>query len=416
MRAIIVWFLTGVTLVSFQSTGTASEAFPASLDLSTLDGTNGFVLFVLGSGDRTGFSVSGIGDVNADGLPDVAIGARDASPGGSAQSGRAFVVFGSAAPFPASFDLANLNGTNGFELVGAEDNDGAGASVSGLGDMNGDGIDDLAIGASGTSKVHVVFGSDSPFPASFDLATLDGTNGFTVLGREAGDQLGGQVAGAGDVNGDGLPDLVIGARVALSVRGESYVVFGSALGFSASLAVSDLDGANGFVIPGISANDQSGSSVAGAGDVNGDGVDDFLVGSMNATPGGRLRAGESYVVFGTDAGFPASLSLSTLDGTNGFQMNGIDPEDDSGGSVAGVGDVNGDGIDDVAVGASSAAGGRGEVYVVFGSSTGFPASIEFASLDGTNGFLVSGADAGDVQVVDVQDMVDVEQVAAQLAQ
>ena len=106
--------------------------------------------------------------------------------------------------------------------------------------------------------------------------------------------------------------------------GESYVVFGKEGGFAASLELSSLDGTNGFIINGIDADDLSGRSVSGAGDVNGDGFDDLLIGAFSANPNGMEIAGESYVVFGKAGGFDASLELSSLDGVNGFVINGID--------------------------------------------------------------------------------------------
>ena len=96
----------------------------------------------------------------------------------------------------------------------------------------------------------------------------------------------------------------------------------------------------------------------------------MIVGATGADPGGVQSAGESYVVFGRDTGFSASFELSTLNGTNGFVINGIDVIDQSGGSVSGAGDVNGDGIDDLIIGATGGDPGgnfeAGESYVVFG--------------------------------------------------
>jgi hypothetical protein len=139
------------------------------------------------------------------------------------------------------------------------------------------------------------------------------------------------------------------------------------------------DGTRGFVLTGIDAVDQSGGSVSAAGDVNGDGVDDLIVGALGAAPGGDFYAGESYVVFGSSAGFPAVVPLASLfpagggDGTRGFVLTGIDALDRSGSSVSAAGDVNGDGVDDLIVGASGAAPGgdsyAGESYVVFGRSS-----------------------------------------------
>ncbi len=118
-----------------------------------------------------------------------------------------------------------------------------------------------------------------------------------------------------------------------------------------ALRLSQLDGANGFRISGIDEGDRSGWSVAGAGDVNGNGIDDVIIGARDAKHDGKRDAGESYVVFGSSAGFAASLDLSALDGADGFRLDGIDRRDVSGWSVAGAGDVNADGVEDLIIGA-----------------------------------------------------------------
>ena len=133
--------------------------------------------------------------------------------------------------------------------------------------------------------------------------------------------------------------------MAISDAGESYVVFGKADNSSVDLGAL---GNGGFRIDGIDANDYSGDSVSGAGDVNGDGLDDVIIGAYGADPGGSSAAGESYVVFGKADS--ASIDLGAL-GSGGFRIDGIDTFDSSGRSVSGAGDVNGDGLDDVIVGA-----------------------------------------------------------------
>ncbi len=145
-----------------------------------------------------------------------------------------------------------------------------------------------------------------------------------------------------------------------------------------------------FVMNGIDPHDKSGGSVSGAGDVNGDGLADLIVGARWASPGGNASAGESYVVFGKVDGTAVELS-DVVAGSGGFVINGIDPGDVSGFSVSGAGDVNGDGLADVIVGARYADGAgtyAGESYVVFGKADGTAVDLSDVA-NGSGGFVMN---------------------------
>jgi hypothetical protein len=357
-----------------------STGFASAINLSTLSGSNGFRLDGVAAYDQSGIAVSAAGDVNGDGLDDLIIGAYGADPNGINNSGSSYVVFGRSTGIAATINLSTLSGSNGFRLDGVAARDYTGYAVSAAGDLNGDGLDDLIIGApfadpngnvSGSS--YVVFGRSTGFAAAINLSTLDGGTGFRLDGVVAGDYSGLAVSAAGDVNGDGLDDLMIGAANADpngSDSGSSYVMFGRSTGFAPTINLSTLSGSNGFRLDGVAERDFSGLAVSAAGDVNGDGIDDLIIGARGATPNGS-RSGSSYVVFGRSTGYASAINLSTLNGSNGFRLDGVTAFDGSGQDVSAAGDVNGDGLDDLIIGAYGAGpngGYSGSSYVVFGKT------------------------------------------------
>jgi len=318
--------------------------------------------------------------------------------------------------------LGDLNGENGFSITDGDALSRLGTSVSSAGDINGDGIDDFIIGAprgrditpdAGSS--YIVFGDANGFNSNLDLTTLDGSNGFRLIGQNRRELSGSSVSSAGDVNGDGIGDLIVGAPSSRFAGfdenpGSSYVVFGQSFYGSGQQNVSDLDGSNGFAIRGRTVGDRLGASVSSAGDVNGDGIDDLIVGAPRSSPDDQNRIGESYVVFGqrTQYGqrFNQEIGVDDLNGTNGFKIIGDVAGDASGFSVASAGDVNGDGIDDLIVGAPLAGGEpdrdgearptfrSGKSYVVFGksqSSQPFSSTFDLTSIEqgSSDGFVIS---------------------------
>ncbi len=377
------------TLAKIIFTGVQPSVFPAVVQLSSLNGKTGFKIDGEMSGDHSGQSVSITGDINGDDCDDFIIGA----PYYGNAAGRSYVVFGSPNVVDLGIiTLSSLNGTLGFKLDGSG---GAGVSVSSI-DINGDSYSDLIIGANefsnGPGRTYVVFGNSGIGQEGLlSLTNLNGVNGFKLQGEVNGDISGQAVNGVRDINGDGYDDLLIGAPYHASNVGRSYVVFGGHnVNQSSVLLLGNLNGANGFKLDGETSGDASGAAVAAAGDINDDGYDDLLIGA----PYRANRLGRSYVVFGKiNLGSNGLIPLSNLNGENGFKLDGENAGDISGYSLGGCipGDVNGDGISDLIIGAGGYNSSTGRGYVIFGDpGIGANGLLPLSSLNGANGFKIDG--------------------------
>ncbi|CAC9963186.1 hypothetical protein [uncultured Gammaproteobacteria bacterium] len=376
----------------------------------------GFVINGENANDKSGHSVSTAGDVNGDGLDDVIVGAFDANLSSKSKAGKSYVAFGKTDNTAINLS-AIASGTGGFVINGENADDYSGNSVSSAGDVNGDGLDDLIVGAWGADpsneskagKSYVIFGKTDNTAINLS-AIASGTGGFVINGENADDYSGFIVSTAGDVNSDGLDDLIVGASLSdpsgRSNAGKSYVIFGKTDNTAINLSAI-ASGTGGFVINGENGDDLSGSSVSTAGDVNGDGLDDLIVSSDGADPSGKSNAGKSYVIFGKTDNTAINLS-AIASGTGGFVINGENAGDSSGHSVSTAGDVNGDGLDDLIVGSHFASlsgkSNAGKSYVIFGKKDNTAVNL---STIGTGGFAINGENANDFSGVSVSTAGDV---------
>ena len=307
-------------------------------------------------------------DVNGDGFADVVVGAL----GEQSRTGSAYVYLGSAAGLStAPVAIAGPGGTGGA----------FGTSVASAGDVNGDGFADVVIGApgvnSGSGSIYLYLGGASGLSAT----------PITIAGPDGG-SFGYSVASAGDVNGDGFADVIVGASGVNNYSGRVYIYYGNATGIATIPATID-----GTPSDSDFGGNQFAAAVAGAGDVNGDGFGDIVVGEPLTTTGSGTTtqngAGCAYVYFGSATG-PLPTAVTLL-GTSGAYRG-------FGRQVASAGDVNGDGYVDVLVSDGGLNRSDGKGYLFLGRLHGIattPVSI-VAPGDNSAGTPANVASAGDV--------------------
>ncbi len=332
-----------------------------------------------GSGDSAGFQVLGGFDFDGDGIGDAAL----------LDAGNLYVIYGGASVLGSDLTAADLTGTTGLAVSIAGLTEG---STLGFADFDGDGKDEILVGLPG-------FGSGNLAGQGRVLAvghSATGSETASVDGIAALDGLGGAVSGLSDINGDGLADIVIaapGADDPGSGAGAAYVVFGT-LGSDplTGLDLSALDGSNGFRLTGIAAFDGAGVDVSDAGDLNGDGTADLLISAPNHD-GAANNSGEVYVVYGKGAGgFGADIDLGAL-GSGGLTLTSNAAGARAGLVATGIGDVSGDGADDLLVLGTDPGSGTVTGYIVFGGALG-TGTLNLDGLSAAQGYVLTGLDLG----------------------
>ena len=318
------------------------------------------------AGANFGISVNGAGDVNGDGYDDVVVGANAYNNGQSGE-GIAVIYYGSNSGVSQASSKTLENNTADSMF---------GYTVSGAGDINRDGYADLIVGAPGISAGPATFGAVYVYSGS----SSGPASPVTIPGTEPDANFGSSVSSGGDINGDGYADIIAGAddsSMGQAEEGAAYVFYGSSAGIDVG----------GKVLQSNQVGARFGASVSAAGDVNGDGYGDIIIGSPVYN-----NKGAALVYYGASAGIN-ELNPGILASNSGFSRMGC--------SVKSAGDVNGDGYIDVVVGASIFENGQaneGKVFVFHGSPTGIKPTASF-NFEGDQdnaklGFSVSGA--GDV--------------------
>ena len=392
-------FYNGVANTDGRTYVVFGKADAETVDLADVaSGVGGFVIDgEPGTGAIAISNVSFSGDdINGDGLDDIVLVSRTTAP--LTNAGRTYVVFGKADT--TAVELATVaSGVGGFVVDGEAVNDSTlGASV---GDINGDGLGDLLVIAPGTPPsatphhCYVVFGkADTDSVQLSDVAM--GTGGFLVQGQPGTTELGRRFSPAGDINDDGMNDVLVDAVYgsAPNRRARTYVVLGREE--TSTVALADVAaGTGGFIIDGEPTTSAITQIATGGHDVNGDGFHDILVGTYNADTSAS-NAGRSRIVFGKADTDPVEL-VDIDGGVGGFAIEGGVESEASGFAVSLAPDVNGDGLDDILLGAPMhlpMVVPEGRTYLVYGKAD--TATVQLTAVaTGAGGFVMHHEQYGD---------------------
>ena len=313
--------------------------------------------------------------MDGDGLGDILIGARNNASNGS-DAGKAYLILGASLGTTSEIDLSQAD----YSFLGENVNNHAGYAVSTAGDVDGDGLDDILIGAFHNNdgglhagKAYLILGASLGMTSEIDLSQAD----YSFIGENAGDAFGLTLSSAEDVDGDGLDDILITAFSNDDGglhAGKAYLILGASLGSVSEIDASQAD----YSFIGEKERDNLYQAVS-AGDVDGDGLADILMGATGNDDGGD-RAGKAYVILASSLGTTSTIDLSQAD----YSFIGEGTENWAGDGIAGLGDVDGDGLSDITISAfgNNDGGSRaGKVYIILGSSLGNTSTIDLSQAD-----------------------------------
>jgi hypothetical protein len=375
----------------FVALGGASDEFDVE---SFASGENGLKIVGAQTNDHFGAAIGAAGDVNGDGFGDFLIGAPGVDTSVGDDVGAVYMIFGRTGPYTDLLMHGFEAGVHGFAIIGEAGGSRFGSHLASLsaalGDINGDGIDDFAIGSAyadvadreEAGAVYIIFGKPtSEAVVSIDLADdFDGA-GVMIGGASAGDHLGSSISGAGDVNGDGIRDLLIGCP---GCESEGRAGSGAAYLVYCAEDMEDIDLAEHTKHPvirfhGAAAADLLGTTVSNAADLNGDGLADLVLGAPGAHTELDHDVGCVHVIYGTDAEEVDDTDLADLEaGSSGYTVCGDTVGAKLGSVVAHAGDVNQDGIDDMLL---STADHDGSLYILYGDAEIPHSDVDAAEAD-----------------------------------
>ncbi len=362
----------GVLFVAF-----GNSQLPTSLRGSDLTGSNGFIVYGTNPGDRLGSGVSAC-DINLDGRSDILVGAN----GVATNAGIVAVIYGTTMP-QSPLTWIQLDGARGFRVTGTQSSS-FGIKIQCAGDLAGDAAQDVLIGSG--SGIRLFQHNPQTLPVVIDSSTMP----FFSVPQESVSQ---RIASLGDVNGDGIDDFAAGSGN--HIQGNFsydavYVIYGRADGgFGPWPGTPE----TGILFVPVQHNGGFGVSIAGLGDINGDGIDDIAIGEPFRDLGGAfgIDVGVAYVIYGRQGGL-LPIDFNSIPSDVGFRIVG-ELTGDGFGRVASVGDVNRDGVPDLGVGALGAdfnGSGSGSFYVMYLGGA-YSSDVMAASLVGSSGMRLDGA-------------------------